>query len=208
MSCTNCGNKLKDNIPKFYRTNERYLGECFSSSNVIWTTQDGYKPLHYSSTNCKCHEIDFKYNKFKTAKVPKDFMKNQLEIDDDFDSKNLCAPCYFAWYIKHDGCKKPLTLKSTHIVKLDDVIGNINGVPVLLKHIFKDNTDNSATFSNGYKCRLTMAKLFKDYIFRPCPPLPPGGVASTREEQFDIQKLIYEVLTDWNTMDWQTKVID
>ena len=170
------------------------------------TPQDGYKPLHYCSSDCKCHEQDFKQlRNFIDTPEPS---YPQLEIDDDFDSVNLCSPCYFAWYIKHDGCKKPLTLKSTHIVKLDDVIGNINGVPVLLKHIFKDNQENSATFRNGYKCRLTMAKLFKNYIFRPCPLLPPGGVASTREEQFDIQKFIYEVLTDWNTTDWQTKVIN
>ena len=53
--------------------------------------------------------------------------------------------------------------------------------------------------------------LWQDYlriIFRPCPPLPPGGVASTRGEQFDIQKLMYDVLTDWNTTDWQTQVIN
>lgn len=189
--CTNCGNSL-DDIPKWRNDIDGFMVQ-----------QDGYKPIHYCSTKCKCHELEFKQRKIATAKVPKDFMKNQLEIDDDFESHNYCSACYLVWYIKHDGCKKPLGLTSTHIIKLDEVIGSINGTPVLLKHIFKDNTDNLATFrgpERDYKCNLSMTDLLLKYIFRKIPV--------SRLDQRHFRMILYDVLKYWNTTDWETQLIN
>ena len=86
--CTNCDNSL-DDIPKWRNDIDGFM-----------VHQYGYKPIHYCSTKCKCHELEFKHSKFAHIKVP-----NQLEIDDDFESHNYCSACYLVWYIKHDVCK-------------------------------------------------------------------------------------------------------
>ena len=143
-----------------------------------------YKPIHTDSNDCKCHEKDLTYRYNLRGKAHPTYL--QIAISNE--ETNLCSLCYFVWYIKHDDCKKPNCLKSSNLLKIDDIIGEIDNKPILFKDLFKD-TDN--VLYNGKYTKLLMIYLFgsKDY--------------NNPKYKWINQLFYFHILRKWKTHDWE-----
>ena len=141
-----------------------------------------YKPIHIGGIDdCKCHETDltYRYNLRGNANP------TYLQIAISNEETNLCDLCYFVWYIKHDDCKKPDCLKSSNLLKLDDIIGEIDNKPILFKDLFSDNVHYSGKYT----------KLLMIYLFGPKDYINP-------KYKWINQLFYFHILIKWNADDW------